>query len=123
MAAELDNDPAESDHQGKNSGSRRVFRALVLPFRVLITVPIWVYQKVISPAIPPHCIYTPSCSEYTRRAVLRHGFIGLLAGILRLGRCVGALYDGGDDEVPERLTVSYLFGSYRTRWRRSRRGS
>ncbi len=121
MAAELDNDPKGTNPDERTGGSRRILRAITLPVRLLIALPIWVYQKVISPAIPPHCIYTPSCSEYTRRAVLRHGLLGLLAGILRLGRCVGALYEGGEDRVPENLSASYLFGSYRARWRRRKR--
>jgi hypothetical protein len=123
MAAELDNDPAGSNRKRNNTTPRRIVRAVTLPVRFLMILPIWLYQKVISPAIPPHCIYTPSCSEYTRRAVLRHGLFGLVAGIFRVGRCVGALYEGGEDGVPERLTASYLFGSYKERWRRSQQES
>ncbi|MFW5688261.1 MAG: membrane protein insertion efficiency factor YidD [Spirochaetota bacterium] len=85
--------------------------------RVVMTIPVWLYQRVISPAIPPHCIYTPTCSEYTRHAILAHGFAGALAGLFRLFRCVGGLYTGGEDPVPERITWSYLVGSYRRFWR------
>jgi putative membrane protein insertion efficiency factor len=84
-------------------------------------VPIWVYQRVFSPALPASCIYTPSCSEYTRRAILRHGIAGVLLGVLRVLRCAGGLFTGGDDPVPERITARYMFGSFRT-FRRRRGG-
>ena len=89
--------------------------------RIVLAIPVWLYQKIISPAIPPHCIYTPTCSEYTRRAILKHGIAGVFAGVLRVFRCVGGLYTGGPDPVPDRLTWSYLFGSYRRFWRRGRK--
>lgn len=85
--------------------------------RVVLTIPVWLYQKIVSPALPPHCIYAPTCSSYTREAIMKHGLLGALAGVLRLLRCVGALYNGGSDPVPERITFSYLFGSYRRFWR------
>ncbi|MFP4114402.1 MAG: membrane protein insertion efficiency factor YidD [Spirochaetota bacterium] len=85
--------------------------------RIVLAVPVWLYQKVVSPALPPHCIYSPTCSEYTRRAILQHGLLGALAGLMRLLRCVGGLYTGGDDPVPNRLTAKYVFGSYRRFWR------
>jgi uncharacterized protein len=85
--------------------------------RIVLTIPVWLYQKIVSPALPPHCIYSPTCSQYTREAIMRHGLLGVLAGLMRLFRCVGGLYTGGEDPVPERITVSYLFGSYRTFFR------
>jgi len=54
---------------------------------------------------------------------MTHGILkGLLLGTFRLLRCVGGLYTGGLDPVPERVTARYLFGSYRTffRFRRHR---
>ena len=86
--------------------------------RLLLTVPIWIYQRLISPAFPSRCIYTPSCSEYTRIAILRHGVAGLVLGLFRVLRCAGGLYTGGEDGVPDRVTLTYLFGSYRRFWRR-----
>lgn len=49
---------------------------------------IWLYQRLISPWMPPVCRFTPSCSEYARLAVHRHGALrgaGKAAG--RLLRC------------------------------------
>ena len=103
------------DQPGQPTPPHAIRRA----FRIIVSVPVWLYQKVVSPAIPPHCIYSPTCSEYTRQAILRHGVIGILAGIMRLFRCIGGIYTGGDDPVPDTITARYLFGSYR-RFRRRR---
>jgi putative membrane protein insertion efficiency factor len=58
---------------------------------VLVTIlllPIWVYQKAISPYTPPSCRFTPTCSEYARQALLKHGPIkGLWLAIKRISRC------------------------------------
>jgi putative membrane protein insertion efficiency factor len=44
------------------------------------------------------CIYTPSCSEYTILCIRKHGlFRGIRYGQLRIRRCNGALFAGGDD--------------------------
>ncbi|WP_243547369.1 membrane protein insertion efficiency factor YidD [Pseudodesulfovibrio tunisiensis] len=63
---------------------------------------IWFYQKLISPLLPPSCRFVPSCSEYARQAIIRHGAIkgGLLA-LWRLLRCQ-PLCKGGYDPVPEK---------------------
>ncbi len=59
-----------------------------------------VYQLTVSPLLGPACRFTPSCSEYTREAVLRHGLRrGLWYGVRRLSRC-HPLHDGGWDPVP-----------------------
>lgn len=91
--------------------------------RTLFVAPIILYQRVISPLKPNTCIYYPSCSSYTKESVLTHGVLkGFLLGFFRLFRCVGGLYTGGVDPVPERVTLRYLFGSYGTffRFRRHR---
>ncbi len=88
---------------------RWVHRALALP--------VVVYQKIISPALPGSCIYSPTCSEYARVSILRHGLAGIVLAIFRIGRCAGGLYEGGADPVPDRISRAYLFGSYRRRWR------
>lgn len=58
---------------------------------VLVTIlllPIWIYQKAISPYTPPSCRFTPTCSEYARQALLKHGPIkGLWLTIKRISRC------------------------------------
>ena len=44
------------------------------------------YKKYLSKG--DHCRFVPSCSEYTRRAVEKHGVIkGLWWGVKRILRC------------------------------------
>jgi putative membrane protein insertion efficiency factor len=46
------------------------------------------YKAVISPWLPPSCRFTPTCSEYAREAIERHGaFKGTGMAIWRLLRC------------------------------------
>lgn len=46
------------------------------------------YKRHVSPLLPPACRFTPTCSEYARLAVLKHGLArgGALA-LWRLARC------------------------------------
>ncbi len=44
-------------------------------FRKIATVPIIVYQYSISPLLPASCRYTPTCSEYSKQALMKHGLI------------------------------------------------
>ncbi len=82
-------------------------------FRFLLTIPIWLYQKIISPWLPASCIYTPSCSEYAKQSIMKHGFFkGLITGILRIFRCAGGLFSGGPDEVPDKFSLKFLLSRY-----------
>jgi hypothetical protein len=54
----------------------------------LLTVPIRLYQIVISPYFPAACRYTPTCSNYCIEALKKHGPIkGLWLGTKRLLSC------------------------------------
>ena len=54
----------------------------------VLLLPIWFYQKAISPYTPPSCRFTPTCSEYARQALLKHGPVkGLWLAIRRILRC------------------------------------
>lgn len=58
------------------------------------------YQRFISPALPPSCIYYPSCSNYMLQAIQKYGALkGTWLGIKRLLRCV-PWAQGGHDPVP-----------------------
>lgn len=47
-----------------------------------------VYQGYIRTALPSFCRFSPSCSEYAKQAILRHGFFkGGLKAIKRLLLC------------------------------------
>ncbi|MGL5730794.1 MAG: membrane protein insertion efficiency factor YidD [Bacteroidales bacterium] len=46
------------------------------------------YQGAISPLKPPTCRFTPTCSEYTLQAIMKHGiFKGTYLGTKRILRC------------------------------------
>jgi uncharacterized protein len=63
------------------------------------------YQRWVSPAIPRHCRYEPSCSAYAAESVRRFGAIrGALLGAWRLLRC-NPFSHGGFDPVPARFTL------------------
>ncbi|WP_243361744.1 membrane protein insertion efficiency factor YidD [Fundidesulfovibrio terrae] len=71
--------------------------------RLLLAL-IALYRYCISPLIPGHCRFTPSCSEYAREAVLRFGpFRGSLLAAWRLLRC-HPLCKPGYDPVPTTLS-------------------
>ncbi len=58
-----------------------------------------VYQKVVSPLLPPVCRYSPTCSEYFRQALLKKGVLkGTAAGAIRILRC-NPFFPGGYDPV------------------------
>lgn len=69
--------------------------------RVLLTGPIRLYQRVLSPLLGPRCRFYPSCSHYALEAIERHGALrgSWLAG-RRIARC-HPLNEGGLDPVPD----------------------
>lgn len=61
---------------------------------------ITVYQQVISPGLPSSCRYVPSCSEYAKEAITKHGFLkGSYLAARRILRC-HPFHAGGYDPVP-----------------------
>lgn len=66
----------------------------------ILLLPILFYQYCISPLTPPSCRFIPSCSEYARQALLKHGpFKGLALAIWRILRC-NPWGGSGYDPVP-----------------------
>jgi hypothetical protein len=72
--------------------------------RRVFTAPIRAYRRFLSPALPHHCRFAPSCSQYAIEAVETHGVLrgGCLA-VRRLLKCQ-PFHPGGYDPVPERKT-------------------
>jgi len=47
-----------------------------------------IYQRLLSPLLPPSCRYTPTCSQYAVEALQKHGpRKGLWLAIRRFTRC------------------------------------
>jgi uncharacterized protein len=66
---------------------------------VLVTAPIRLYQRFISPLLPRRCKYEPTCSAYAVDAVRSFGALrGSVLAVWRLLRC-NPLSDGGHDPV------------------------
>lgn len=90
-------------------------RALTRLVGWLFAALVRLYQLAISPLIPSSCNYYPTCSEYTRQAILSHGPIkGTAMGIMRIGRC-SSRHWGGDDPVPSHVDFGALRAEYRAR--------
>ena len=69
-------------------------------FSFLFLLIIQAYQKVISPVFPPSCRYNPTCSEYCKQAIIKHGpFKGGLLSIKRISKC-HPWGGSGEDLVP-----------------------
>ena len=94
---------------GMAAGLRRLGRALLWLWdhsvgwllKWLLLALIWLYQRAISPLLPPSCRYHPSCSAYGFTAISAHGSAkGLALTIWRLLRC-NPWSGGGLDPVPE----------------------
>lgn len=74
-----------------------------------ILVPVRLYRRWISPALPPCCRYYPSCSTYAVEAVGRHGPLkGVLLSVWRVLRC-NPMSPGGVDHVPDRGRWRYHY--------------
>ncbi|MBK9116672.1 MAG: membrane protein insertion efficiency factor YidD [Betaproteobacteria bacterium] len=58
------------------------------------------YQYTLRPMLGSNCRFYPSCSDYAREAIERHGaFAGLWLAVKRVGKC-HPYHPGGFDPVP-----------------------
>ena len=70
--------------------------------RELFLLPLLLYRRLISPALPPRCRYYPSCSAYAVQAVRELGVIrGSIVAAWRVVRC-NPWSLGGVDELADR---------------------
>lgn len=61
---------------------------------------IWFYRLFLSPLLGVNCRFQPSCSDYAREAISRHGPLkGSWLGLRRIGRC-HPFGGSGYDPVP-----------------------
>jgi putative membrane protein insertion efficiency factor len=68
--------------------------------RTLVVGLIDLYRKLISPLVPAACRFSPTCSQYARQAVLKHGVLrGVSLAAARIARC-HPWHPGGIDPVP-----------------------
>ena len=71
----------------------------VKPMGVILISLLKFYKAVISPWLPPSCRFVPTCSEYAREAIERHGALrGSGMALYRLLRCQ-PFCAGGHDPV------------------------
>ena len=67
--------------------------------KYLILGLIGIYQK-ISSMTPPRCRFYPTCSEYTKQAIIKYGITkGVWLGVKRISKC-HPLNPGGYDPLP-----------------------
>jgi len=60
---------------------------------------IQLYQKLISPLLPPSCRFYPTCSEYAKQAFIKKPFYkAVLLSLKRLLKC-HPLHPGGYDPL------------------------
>ena len=71
------------------------------PLAFLLSLPIRLYRRLLSPLLPPGiCRFHPSCSVYALEALGRHGGLkGAWLTLRRLLRCQ-PFHPGGFDPVP-----------------------
>ncbi|MCH4182081.1 MAG: membrane protein insertion efficiency factor YidD [Prevotella sp.] len=81
-------------------GMKMLFHLILRLMTWVLVLPVLFYQRFISPLTPPSCRFTPTCSEYTRQALLKYGpFKGLYLSIRRILRC-NPWGGSGYDPVP-----------------------
>ncbi len=67
--------------------------------RELVVGALRLYKRWLSPMLPSSCRFHPTCSDYMRESMEKHGFLrGLGLGLLRLSKC-HPFHAGGFDPV------------------------
>jgi putative membrane protein insertion efficiency factor len=73
-------------------------------FRGIFLVPITLYRRLISPALPARCKYHPTCSAYATGAIREFGVLrGLVLAAWRVLRCNPFSAGGVDYPADQRL--------------------
>ena len=67
---------------------------------ILLLSIIYIYRSFISPIIPARCRYIPTCSEYSKESIMKHGpYKGIQLTLHRILKC-HPWGGGGYDPVP-----------------------
>ena len=57
-------------------------------FSFLLLGVIYIYQNFISPFLPARCRYTPTCSQYSKESIKKHGpYKGFILTFKRIIKC------------------------------------
>ncbi|MBP7357922.1 MAG: membrane protein insertion efficiency factor YidD [Prevotella sp.] len=79
---------------------KNIYRLISHLIVLVLCIPIFFYQRCISPFTPSSCRFTPTCSQYAVEALRKHGPIkGLALAIWRILRC-NPWGGSGYDPVP-----------------------
>jgi putative membrane protein insertion efficiency factor len=71
-------------------------KVIIFPFLAIIKF----YQNFISPLLPSTCRYTPTCSDYAKQSLVKHGLIkGSFISVKRIIKC-NPWGGNGYDPVP-----------------------
>jgi len=85
--------PQQDVSQGRQESfetqaSKRQKKTFSLMLQRTALILLGVYQNYIRRILPSSCRFVPSCSEYTKEAILKFGFFrGTIKGAKRLLRC------------------------------------
>jgi putative membrane protein insertion efficiency factor len=80
--------------------------------RAVVSAPILVYRRVLSPAFPRRCKYEPTCSRYAVDAIGEYGILkGVVLAGWRLLRCNPWSYGGYDPVEDQHLFRTGTGGS------------
>jgi putative membrane protein insertion efficiency factor len=72
-----------------------------LAAKLLVAI-VGLYRRFVSPLLPRHCRYEPTCSAYALEAIRTHGAArGTVLAVRRIARC-HPFHPGGIDPVPSR---------------------
>jgi putative membrane protein insertion efficiency factor len=78
-------------------------RARILA-RTLASLPIQLYRRLISPALPRRCRYEPTCSAYALEALRSYGVVkGSILAAWRLLRCNPFSHGGYDPVAAQKI--------------------
>lgn len=73
----------------KNNKNEQInYKGLKSPFALILLGFYYVYKILLSPLIGRQCRYLPTCSDYAKDCVIKHGaWFGAFMGFARVCRC------------------------------------